>query len=180
MESNDVGDDLGYDLENEKANTPPGPVPSGHYTSCIAEIKKKRNSSDTGNLVNIVWEILEGEFAGRKIYEWNINVDHTSTKCQQIGRGRIKTIGLACGIVSPQSYQEFVGVPVRLKIDVEPNERDTTGQYPYQNVAKHCTPLEKGSSEGRTFDGSSLRDKIGASDEPEKMADDVESDTIPF
>lgn len=159
----DMGDEVGYDLSQEEEGRAPGPVPGGHYLSCVSEISKHRNSNDTGNYVNIVWEILEsGPQQGRKIFEWNVNVDHPSEMCQKIGRGRMKTIGLACGILTPRNYQEFVGQPLRLKVGVEKNTRQNADLYPEVNVALHCTPVQKGAAKGKSFDGSSLRDKIGA------------------
>lgn len=165
--------EVGYDLEKEEEQRPPGPIPAGHYIACVTQVEKKRNSKDTGNFVNLQWEILEGDQKGRKVMEWNINVDHESETCQRIGRGRIKNIAKAAGIERLVLYSDLINKPVRLLVGQEATE---DSDYPVRNTAKHCTNLDKRNTRDKTGVTNQITERVRAPVEAKKELSDDEDD----
>ena len=96
------------ELEAERGDFTP--LPAGDYKACLIEIGDKDNPSQAftvanngkGEFLRTVWEIVEGEYKGRKIFEnlqlkryGNTEKDQTTAK---IARGKLSRICLAYGI----------------------------------------------------------------------------------
>jgi hypothetical protein len=113
-----------------------GTIPDSWQSVIITEDKTAPNQKGTGKLLTLAWEIQEGEYAGRKIWE-QINYVHQNSVAQNIGQGRIMAIAKAVGWTgSVENTEVLWGKICRLHVEIEPAQ----GQYKEKNRAGEVKP----------------------------------------
>ena len=126
-------EDFGIDLGGVPESDSYALIPVGDYPmQCIGVELKPTNAG--GKRIAAKFEVTEGEFAGRKVFE-NFNIQHSNHQTVEIALKVIKQWVKACGgtgeerltmgLLAGLEGKEFVGT---LKI-----EKDKTGQYGDQN-----------------------------------------------
>jgi hypothetical protein len=118
------------ELETAPSDYPP--VPAGDYKACLVEIGDKDNPSQAftvagtgkGEFLRTVWEIVDGEYKGRKLFE-NLQLKRYGNtekdqKTQKIARSKLSKICLSYGISgSLQDTNQLLNKPpvlVRVKV----------------------------------------------------------------
>lgn len=98
-------------------------IPRDRYLLNIVEGEVKRNSKNTGNLFEYKAEVVEGEFAGVKVFG-NINVTHQNTTAQKIGQAQLAALAEATGIgkANLTDTDQFLFQPFYADLDVETYE----------------------------------------------------------
>jgi hypothetical protein len=112
------------------------PIPPDKYEAHIVEAVVKITKAGTGQYLKLTFEVLEGEFAKRKIF-MNLTVKNPSPKAQEIGLGQLSTLCKALGksgIVDDSS--ELLNIPVLITVRVEDSDYDGKPQ----NVIKGFDP----------------------------------------
>jgi Protein of unknown function (DUF669) len=71
-------------------------LPDGEYIAQIVANEVRHTKANTGLILILTWEIIEGEYTNRKIWQ-NINYQNESAEAQAIGQGQIKNICDAIG-----------------------------------------------------------------------------------
>ena len=66
-------------------------VPEGDYQLQIVEADVKANSKNTGQLLEFTAEIVDGDFARRKVIE-RLNIVHTNPTAQKIGQEQLSAL----------------------------------------------------------------------------------------
>ena len=94
------------------------PIPAGLYAAVITNMEHKSNKAETGELLEIQFEIVSGEHAGFPIRTW-INTHHPNEKAVQIGLGQFSQLCRAVGILTPKDTLEFINKAVNIKVAVE-------------------------------------------------------------
>lgn len=88
---------LGVALNPNEIETPQSEfdlIPDGWYVAQVVGNEEKATQSGTGRTLTLEWEIMEGEFERRKIWQ-RINYINDSKKAATIGQGQIKKICIA-------------------------------------------------------------------------------------
>jgi hypothetical protein len=94
-------------------------MPKGNYEAWAISSELKPNSKGTGYLLNVVFEVVEGEFMGKKLFA-SFNLKHPSKRCEQIGRGQFKHCYTAAGFIGePDDSSQIHEKRLILKVDVE-------------------------------------------------------------
>ncbi len=98
-------------------------IPRDRYLLNIVEGEVKRNSKNTGDLFEYKAEVVEGEFAGVKVFG-NINVTHQNTTAQKIGQAQLAALAEATGIgkANLTDTDQFLFQPFYADLDVETYE----------------------------------------------------------
>lgn len=109
-------------------------VPPGEYKAMVVESDVKPTKSGTGTQLVLTWQIVEGEYEGRKIWG-RINLRNANEKAVQIGRKELNTLAIATG--KPSGYHlsdstELHDIPVIIDVKIRPAE----GQYREGNEIK--------------------------------------------
>jgi hypothetical protein len=120
----------GYYNEDDKPSEGFDVLPAGDYLAAIVDSELKRTKSGTGEYLKLVWEIMEGDYKDRKLFE-NLNLQNPSPKAQEIARGQFSAIRRATGVEKPNDSAELHNIPVILKVGLK---KDDTGTM--QNVIK--------------------------------------------
>ena len=113
------------------------PIPAGNYTAEITRSEVKQTKDGRGSYLSLSFKIIEGEFAGRLIFQ-NITLTNANATAQTIGREQMAQLAGACGILSLQDSEQLHGIPVGIRVAVE---TDKTGQYEPRNTIKKFFPL---------------------------------------
>lgn len=99
-----------------------GPVPPGHYAAMAVSSEIKPVASGRGMRAAFEFEILEGEFKGRKFFD-GFNFQHEDQKTQNIGKGRLKRLCAACKFMGQLTDTGLLHrIPFIAKLKVKPGE----------------------------------------------------------
>lgn len=83
-------------------------------------------------MLKLTWEILDGQFTGRKIWD-RVNIVNANPKAEEIGQRQLSTLCHAVGVLQLADTQQLHGVPCAIRVTVR---KDESGQYGDQNEVK--------------------------------------------
>lgn len=99
-----AGDTVSTDFDN---------LPTGWYVAHV--IESDIEDKEKGARLNLTWEILDGQFAKRRVWqrEW---AKHDNPDAQEIGQRMIRTLGKAMGmsVVDDDAKLRFKPVEIRV------------------------------------------------------------------
>lgn len=100
-------------------------LPEGRYKGVILEDELKPNSAKTGQLLEIIVQVTEGEFEGSQVLD-RLNLQNPSEVAEKIGQGTLKTLCLLTGTPYPvQDTRVMWGKPFMFRVAVEEFESNT-------------------------------------------------------
>lgn len=131
-------DIAGYYDEAAEPQADFSPVPAGSYRAEIVESEiediSKRDSK--GRCLKLTWKIVDGEFAGRLIWQrlnmWAENMNNLQ-KVVEIANQQFASIRDATGVSHPRNTDELHARPCMLTVSVK---TDPNGQYAPANEVK--------------------------------------------
>lgn len=95
------------------------PIPEGRYTCVVTSSDLKPTKSGNGHYLQLVFEVLEGPHAGRRIYE-RLNIDNPNKKAVNIARRAMTELCAVVGIVGElKDTEELHNVPVAVDVVIE-------------------------------------------------------------
>lgn len=124
--ANDVEPSKGFD-----------PMPAGRYLAVIVDSEMKTTAAGTGEYLSLTFEIIDGEFANRKLFH-NLNLDNPNQTAVQIARAELSAICRAVGVMNPADSGELHNLPMVIKVGLE--KRKDTGEM--QNRIKAFEPKD--------------------------------------
>lgn len=111
-------------------------LPKGKYAAVIVKDDLMDNKANTGKLLNIILQIIEGEFKGTEIID-RLNIINPSAQSQAIGQGQLKRI---CTITKqpfpPADTRKCWGIPLVIDVDIEEFQSNTTDKMLQSNKVK--------------------------------------------
>lgn len=110
---------LNFDSTNISPDTSREPIPAGNYLSHITESDLVAAKSGNGQNLKLTFEVLDGQFKGRKIFE-KLCVQHTNTDTQRIAQAKLSAICHATGLLRVQDSSELHYKPVKIVVTVQP------------------------------------------------------------
>ena len=108
-----------------------GPLPAGTYLAHIIESDVQPLKSGNGEGLKLTFEIIDGQFKGRKVYE-NLNIRHTSEDTQRIAQSQLSALCHAVNVIKLMDTAALHFKPVRINVTV----REAVGQYKASNNIK--------------------------------------------
>lgn len=112
-------------------------IPAGKYLAVITDSEMKPNKAGTGSLLQLTFQILEGEYENRLLWT-RLNLDHPNATAVQIARADLSAICRAVGVLAPRDSVELHNLP--LMISVRCKKRQDTGDV--VNEIKGYSPRE--------------------------------------
>lgn len=125
-------------------------IPADEYAAKIKKAERlptnanKRANGDNKRLIaqgphrhSLVWEITEGKYKGRLVYQ-NLNLEHEKDNVREIAEGELATIVEACGKVSIEDTDEIVGIECTIKVGIQ----EATAANPRSNNIKNVKSLK--------------------------------------
>ncbi len=120
-------------------------IPKGEYTAEIARSEIKdfywANSDATGKSLSLMFRIIDGEYAGRVIWD---NPQLSNDKFDSFvsdGRKKLAQIAAAVGITQLNDSIQLHDVPMTIQVAIEVDKK---GQYDDKNIIRKVLPLAGG------------------------------------
>lgn len=145
--ANDV---FNYDDTNLEPAQALEAIPAGKYQVVLVDCSDKTPTrAGTGFYLKFTFEVISGEYKGRKIFQ-SYNLWHTNSQTQEIARREVKALKVAVGLPDAKNPQELFNLPCTAKVKLIPAE----GEYDAKNEIKGFTPKESPSYGGAANPGS--------------------------
>ncbi len=90
-------------------------IPDGEVLAQIFESDLIDNKSGTGKIAKFGWEIINGQFQGRKLWTQE-NVSHSNVQAQEIGQRNLKRICEGAGVGPIRNTEDLHFKPMLIKI----------------------------------------------------------------
>lgn len=137
--------DLGFhfDASQVEPNRPYEPLPAGEYRVQIIESNYRENESTGSKYVELVMEVLDGEFTGRKHFE-RLSLWHENSTVVDIAQRTLSAICRAVGVMQVSNTQALEFKPMGMKARV--TKRKDNGEW--QNQMSYLPEAELGKAAG--------------------------------
>lgn len=132
-----------------------GPIPAGKYKAMIVKGEKRQNKKKNGSLFEFVFEVVDGEHKGRRLWSY-INFENPSSQCQSIGRAELSAICHATGVLRPQQTAQLFNIPLVVQVMLE--DRDDKPELKSNRIIAYL-PMEVAGPQGP-------KPSVDASDDP--------------
>lgn len=106
-------------------------IPAGDYKAIITESTLKPLKSGGGLGLALTFEVIEGEFKGRKVWA-HLNVQHSNPQAQNIAQRDLSAICHAVGVTKLTNTEALHSKPLGIKVKIKPED----GQYAAKNEIK--------------------------------------------
>jgi len=90
-------------------------IPAGKYPACIVESEMKPTKAGNGSYLQLTFQVLEGEFKGRKIWA-RLNLENQNPMAVQIARSELSAICRAVGIPEPKDSVQLHNLPLFITV----------------------------------------------------------------
>ena len=100
------------------------PIPAGKYLAIITESAMKPTKSGSGSYLELVFEVIEGQFKARNLWA-RLNLDNPNPLTVQIARAELSAICRATGVMQPKDSIELHNLPLLLTVKCK--KREDTG-----------------------------------------------------
>lgn len=132
----------GFDANQVPAAESREPIPAGWYKAVITESEEKPTKAQTGSYLQMTLEIIEGEHAGRKVFE-RLNLNNPNQTAVDIAQRTLSSICRGVGVMTPRASQDLHDKPLMVKVKVKPAK---DGYDASNKVGEYAPPDAAGSA----------------------------------
>ena len=93
------------------------PIPAGQYEAVATESEMLPTKSGTGSYLKITFEIVSGEYKGRKLWA-RLNLANPSKTAVEIAQKELSAICRAVGVLVPKDSSELHNIPLMVRVAV--------------------------------------------------------------
>lgn len=119
-------------------------IPAGKYTAVITASDTKPTKSGTGSYLELVFQIIDGEYKGRKLWA-RLNLDNPSEQAVQFAKATLSSICRAVGVMNPSDSTDLHDIPLEIKVKCR--KRDDTCDIVNEVSGYYPKPVAAGSSQ---------------------------------
>jgi hypothetical protein len=116
------------------------PIAPGEYKVHILSSEMVETSSKNGHMLKLELEIIEGESAGRKLFD-RLNLDNPNAQAVEIAQRQLSAICHATGKLTVQDSEELHGIPMIAVVKVDPPRSANGKEYGASNSIKAYKPI---------------------------------------
>ena len=136
---------IDFNAEEVEPQSDFSPLPVGNYTVVITQSEMKPTKTGNGQYLQLVLQVVEGEYKNRLIFD-RLNIQNPNSVAQQIAQKALSSICRAVGVMHPKDSEELHDKPFSVKIGIRP----ASGEYGESNIVKgysslSSSPVTKGS-----------------------------------
>lgn len=107
----------GFDANNVEPSAPREPIKAGWYKAVITESLEKPTKAQTGSYLQMTFEVIEGDSAGRKVFS-RLNLNNLNQQAVEIAQHELSSICRATGVMTPRTSQDLHDKPLMIKVKV--------------------------------------------------------------
>jgi hypothetical protein len=90
-------------------------IPAGKYLAMIVQSNMKPNKAGNGQFLELVFQILEGEFKGRQLWA-RLNLVNPNETAVKIAHAELSAVCRAVGVLTPGDSSELHNLPLVIKV----------------------------------------------------------------
>ena len=106
---------LGFDANKVEPATPFEAIPAGKYLATITASEMKPNKAGTGQFLQLVFTIIEGELRNRQVWA-RLNLENPNELAMKIAQAELSAICRAVGIMAPNDSVELHNLPLVIRV----------------------------------------------------------------
>jgi len=91
------------------------PLPAGKYKAVITESEEKPTKAGTGSYIQFTFEVLEGDYKGRKLWA-RLNLNNPNQTAVEIAKGDLSAMCKAAGVKVLKDTQQLHDLPMVVKV----------------------------------------------------------------
>jgi len=95
------------------------PMPADWYKCVITKTEEKPTKKQNGSYLQLDIEVIEGKFAGRKVFD-RLNLNNPNSVAVEIAQRALSSICRAIDVPNPQDSDELLDKPLMVKLAVRP------------------------------------------------------------
>ncbi len=111
----------GFDANSVEPQVEFEAIPAAKYLAAITESEMKPTKAGTGRYLELTFEILEGQYKGRKVWA-RLNLDNPSAMAVKIAKGELSALCRAVGVMTPKDSFELHALPLTISVKVKKRE----------------------------------------------------------
>ena len=132
--------DAAFDATSVEPTTPYELLPAGKYRAQIVESEMRVTRNGMGRFLWLMIDILEGEYAGRKIFD-QLNLVNPNTTTVEIAQRTLSAICHATGRMQVSDSEELHLIPMTIQVKIKPpkngyGESNAIAYLPSEREAK--------------------------------------------
>ena len=118
-------------------------IPDNTVVNAVISASEWKETKDkTGGYLSLKWEVIEGQYKGRVIFE-NINLQNSNEKAVKIAQETLAKICNAIGKQKVANSEELHNIPLSIKLGVTPAQNG----YEPSNKIKSYSSLSSGANQ---------------------------------
>ena len=120
---------LNFDANTVEPSTGFDPIPAGKYPVVIVESEMKPTKSGTGRYLELTFEVIDGEYRGRKVWA-RLNLENPNATAVEIARAELSAICRAVNVMQPRDSVELHNLPlvITVRCRKNPDTDETTNE----------------------------------------------------
>lgn len=134
-----------FDAESVEPRSSFDPLPAGRYAVQIIESEMKDTKNGQGQYLQLTLEVLEGEFAARRVWD-RLNLINPNATAVDIAQRTLSQICRACGVMNVDDSEQLHFKPMVAKLKLRPEKdgyeasNDVSAYESYDGNAKGGAP----------------------------------------
>ena len=118
-----------------------GPLPEGKYEAIITQSDIKETKAGTGQYIELVIQITDGEFSGRRLWE-RLNVSNPNKKAEEMAKTALGALCVATNVLDMDDTEQLHDIPFLIQLEIDRKEPDRNRIVGY-GAAKAVAPAAK-------------------------------------
>ena len=90
-------------------------LPAGKYLAAVTESGMKATKNGSGQYLELVFEVVEGPYKGRKLWE-RLNLQNPNQTAEAIAKGKLSSLCRAVGVMAPRDSMELHNLPLTIAV----------------------------------------------------------------
>ena len=114
------------------------PLPAGEYRVAIISSEMKPTKNGSGQFLELVLEVLEGQYKGRRLWD-RLNLVNQNSQAVEIARSTLSAICHATGKLQPKDSGELHSIPMIARVALrkrQDNGEDTNEIKGYKKTGQ--------------------------------------------
>ena len=120
-----MADLQGFDANKVEPRAAMDPIPAGRYLAMLNSSEMKANKSGTGQFLELVFTIVEGEYKNRQLWA-RLNLVNPNELAVKIAQAELSALCRAVNVLTPRDSVELHGLPLTLRVKLK--KRADTGE----------------------------------------------------
>lgn len=130
---------LNFDATTVEPQQTFSPIPAGLYAAQVIDSDVKSTKSGTGQYIQLTWQVLDGDFKGRLVFD-RLNIRNQNATAEKIGQQQLSGLCHALGVLKVQDTAQLHGKPCRIKVSIRKDDQygDSNEIKGYEAIGKQA------------------------------------------